>query len=616
MSLLDPDERGLYVDALKPPSGQVFDRAIATTYSLDLDTLLSIPLHLVLHATEGSRDELLRNGVALLDALRQTTERVRVYVQRGRILFPRTQRTLFGLLEPMLREVDLGALDLDRAGVFHPKVWLLRFVDPEGVDDPTYRLLVLSRNVTTDVSWDVALQLEGPLQTRPRRDSPPLLDFLRSLEQLSPEPGDAPPLLTDDVMDELARVAWRAPEGFNSLGFHHLHPDGGSWLPSPSRRLIVVSPFVSGGALDSLADTTEAPYALVSRAEELDRVPAETLDRFERVYTLHEAAETEDGEDLSDGLREAGLHAKLFLAEKDNRTRLYLGSANATDAAIRGRNNVEFMVELHDWNSKHHDITTFLEPDGFGDLLTEYVRGAVEVDEEAEPLEARLEGARTVLQRAELSLVCGRADDGWALDLEALAPLALPHGVEARAWPVSLRDDSARSLDLLDSGTAVALGPVSTAALTTLIAFKVRAIDAPDDRVRFVLNLPARAFPRAERDAALTRQIVQNEQSFLRYLLLLLGQDPDSELAKRRTGSIAFDDGSAGHFHLEDLPILEEMARVFARDPDRLADIETLIRRLTESETGETVVPRQFRELWDVFQQARGANAVQEGGTS
>lgn len=44
--MLNPDQRRLYTDALRPPLGYRFTEAIATTYSLELQTLLTVPLHL------------------------------------------------------------------------------------------------------------------------------------------------------------------------------------------------------------------------------------------------------------------------------------------------------------------------------------------------------------------------------------------------------------------------------------------------------------------------------------------------------------------------------------------------------------------------------------------
>ena len=52
--MIHPEQRGMLTDALTPPPGFVFDSGVATTYSLDLITLLTLPLHL---AWLGSADD-------------------------------------------------------------------------------------------------------------------------------------------------------------------------------------------------------------------------------------------------------------------------------------------------------------------------------------------------------------------------------------------------------------------------------------------------------------------------------------------------------------------------------------------------------------------------------
>ena len=59
-------------------------------------------------------------------------------------------------------------------GVFHPKMWVLRFVDPDDPGKALLLLMILSRNLTADRSWDVALTLEGqPSSTLSRREPSP-----------------------------------------------------------------------------------------------------------------------------------------------------------------------------------------------------------------------------------------------------------------------------------------------------------------------------------------------------------------------------------------------------------------------------------------------------------
>ena len=76
--MLGPDQRTLYTEALKPPAGYVFDEAVAATYTLDLTAVLDVPLHLVLQSARDPR-ELLKDSVALLEALRRVSSRLTVY---------------------------------------------------------------------------------------------------------------------------------------------------------------------------------------------------------------------------------------------------------------------------------------------------------------------------------------------------------------------------------------------------------------------------------------------------------------------------------------------------------------------------------------------------------
>ena len=42
--MLAPDSRALLLDALRPPRGSSLDRAVATTFTLDLEAALMVPL--------------------------------------------------------------------------------------------------------------------------------------------------------------------------------------------------------------------------------------------------------------------------------------------------------------------------------------------------------------------------------------------------------------------------------------------------------------------------------------------------------------------------------------------------------------------------------------------
>lgn len=328
--MLDPNSRSLLVDSLRPPAGYAFTSGLATTYTLDLTTLLSVPLHLALFSS-GNRKEMLQDGVALLEALRRTTDKLAIFCQQGRIVAPNLPHVLYGLLETCVVEVNAP-----NGGVFHPKLWVLRFQNQADSDDVLLRLLVLSRNLTNDRSWDLSLRVDGVPGKRTVSPNRPLADLLSSLNGLG---AVIPPARIKEqcslLADEVRRTPWELPGSFESLAFHAIGLARKPWMPKPSKRLAGVSPFVSAQALESLAQTAQQPVVLVSRPDELARIPAQTLERFEAVKVLHESAETDDGDDAtaSEPLT-CGLHAKAYVVEDGWKTTLFLGSANATAPSL------------------------------------------------------------------------------------------------------------------------------------------------------------------------------------------------------------------------------------------------------------------------------------------
>ena len=54
--MLSPDSRTVAFDLLRPPAGYDLDFALLTTYTLDLEALLALPLGLVARADNGLED--------------------------------------------------------------------------------------------------------------------------------------------------------------------------------------------------------------------------------------------------------------------------------------------------------------------------------------------------------------------------------------------------------------------------------------------------------------------------------------------------------------------------------------------------------------------------------
>ena len=594
--MLDPNSRSLLVDSLRPPPGYTVDAGLATTYTLDPTTLLAIPLHLALRSSED-RNAMLQDGVALLEALRRTTDRLAIFCQQGRICAPNLPHVLYGLLESSVVQVTAP-----HGGVFHPKIWVLRFKRAGRVEDVVLRVLILSRNLTGDRSWDLSLSLDGTPGKGTVTQNRPLSDLVAALPDLAERPPGARIRQDcDTIADELRQTVWEElPGEYEQLAFHTLGLKPRSWAPKPSKRLAVISPFVSASALHALAATTDEAVVLVSRPDELAKASKPSLGKFGALKVLHESAETDDGDDApaSDSLTR-GLHAKAYIVEHGWDTTLYLGSANATNASLVAGTNVEILAELTGKRSRVGGIDSFLGNDGLGEYLTEF-----EPPEEIPPppLEEQagkiIDAARSELMLAGLRLSCAAAgEDVWDLTVSAKRNVKLRQIESIRTWPISLPREVAVDGSPLATTGEVLIPRCATASITGFVAFELITALC-DHAVCFVLNLPVDNMPEG-RDAAVLRTIVANRDGFLHYLLLLLQDMEDLSSIGDLVSAIGgtWNAGSA----LDGLPLLEELTRAYSRNPGRLDSVRKLVEQLNETSEGRKIIPPEFLDLWRVF---------------
>lgn len=282
--MLEPDNRRHLFESLKPPAGYDLDYAVGTTYSLDLNMLLAIPMAFTFFDWEDENGRLGTDQMAVLEAIRRYANRISIFCQRGNIAVPHRSQQLYVYLEESVFE----AIAPNAGGSFHPKLWVLRFISPEPM--VRYRVLCLSRNLTFDRSWDTMLALEGNLLDRRRNfgANRPLGDFIASLPDLALRdlPGEAAQKI-DRIQDELRRVEFDLPDGFKEYKFWPLGIEGHRKWPFQGRidRMLIISPFISEGCLERLIDECGG-CVLVSRLGSLEALAPKLLDNFERVCLL------------------------------------------------------------------------------------------------------------------------------------------------------------------------------------------------------------------------------------------------------------------------------------------------------------------------------------------
>lgn len=598
--MLSPDTRTIAIDLLRPPAGCRLDKAVLTTYSLDLEALLALPLAVLAHA-DGGMEELLADPLLLLEALRQAGDRIHLFVDEGGIAIPRADRALYALLESSVHPVRAP-----NGGAFHPKVWFVRFLDAD--DAPLLRVAVLSRNLTFDRSWDIALASEGrPAGRRRRAQSRALGNLLRALPDFATQ-AVAESVAADLQLltGEVERTLFPSPEGFDGVvAFEALglvRRRNSAWRPlDRGTRLIAIAPFANATGLNALSSIATGERTLISRQDTLDSLPEDLLEPWDRLLVLSDVAEAEVDDAAAD--QPTGLHAKAIGIEYDWDVSWFVGSANLTAAAFLGR-NVELMASMTGRKGRSggrtgFGIDRFLEA-GFGKLCETYHRcEQSEPDIELIAALERLDAARKrLLADGALRVVC--ASDGESWNWSLTGKLEFDPGIEIAAWPVSVGEDQAKPLSL------PLIWHLPAARLTTFVAFRLRTRDVKVDDVRLTLKLPAEGMPE-NRLAQVLRTLIDSPERFLRFLRALLGGLDG--LVDWSFGNGSGSEVSPWGVGLQGETLLEDLIRVASREPERLRPVRRLIHDLRATEEGRVIVPDDLFALWTVVDEALGESA-------
>ncbi|MGD0905100.1 MAG: phospholipase D family protein [Terracidiphilus sp.] len=589
------------LELLRPPAGCKLDVAVGTTYSLDLISALMLPLSFAFFDWEHPDGELVADPLALLEALRRYGDRFTIFCQSGQIRLPPKYPPLVTFLEPCIYDVKAP----DGEGVFHPKVWALRFIAGNG--RVHYRVLCLSRNLTFDRCWDTVVALDGELTDRSNAIAAnhPLADFVAALPGLArlPLPRERRQGIAK-IADELRRVRFTWPVGFdeNQCRFWVAGLDGRTVSPFSKRRdkAMIISPFISNPVVRDFLDHTSEMH-LVSRLESLQELPQETLQRCRSVSFLvpdlvdesDEEAQTGDGDVLD------GLHAKLFVIDHGWDASIFSGSFNATVHALT--HNVEFMVELVGKKSQC-GVDQFLRQEKgethFADMLQAYDVNApsVPADATAQKLDDLLQAMKQALAAAGPRLVVTSAGEKDLFDLNLeweRAPRWPDAKAQIRAWPITQPAERGQPF-----GQSISFPRLSYGGLTPLIAFSIIAkIGDVERNSIFVMNLPLHGAPEDRQDRVV-RSLIENRDQLLRYILFLLASGDEAAASSGDVRELlnssedASDRGSRNPF------ILETMLRALHRGPAQLERVASLLDVLRRQPGSSELLSDDFQEIW------------------
>lgn len=592
---------------MRPPEDYELDRAIGTTYSLDLLALLTSPLAFAAFESEDGADTSKLDPVAMLQILRRHASRITIFCDAGRIQVPAKSQLLYGYLEKSVIEVSAP----ETGGVFHPKLWALRYVSK--ADRPIcYRVVVLSRNLTFDRSWDTVLALDGVVRDRTLgyAHNRPLADFIAALPELAKQKPPPHSVLEsiDTFERELRLVEFELPEGFKECLFWPLGIEGYRAWPfrEPVDRMLVISPFISESVLEHLGGDRKN-NVLISRPDSFDSLDRKSLGPYSPIYEFKPDADLnafvgdESAEDDTEQPLLRGLHAKLYIADAGWDARVWTGSANATAAAFA--RNVEFLVELVGKKSRS-GIDACLERKkgvtNFVDLLQ--LLPATPAPNAPDLEQAALDAlAEQIRKQIAITQMIARIEaDGASLfrvqvrTAESSILKQLPD-TTIRCRPITL-GEGAKALVAHDSDILVEFSGLSFEALTSFYAFELVVKKGQRSTSQdFVLNLQLEGAPE-DRDQRILTTTLRDRAQVMRFLMLLLAWDDDllgggSDWTRKSTESEWGTFGTSGE-------LFEAMMQAIVRSPNRLDEIAHLVADLSASKGGTALLPDGFEKIW------------------
>jgi len=582
-----------YGRQLNPPPGFVMERAVATTYSLDLSAFLSIPVALFYKRNlDGKVSE---DRMDIFDAIQKTSDTITIYCQKGKIKVPESANRIVSFVEDSVAEV----LPADAYTAFHPKVWIIRYKNGGG--DILYRLIVLSRNLTFDRSWDVAFSIEGFVSAQLNARSQPLVDFVKHLTTYRTFNGST------EFINDLGKVRFEIDEPFTDFLFH---PIGFNSYQNPLNKeswedLIIFSPFLDRSAIEKLSQATSRKSYLLSRKEELDKIHLEALRRFDKVYAF--SNHIVDGEQYANVQEEAddipmqqNIHAKLFIGlSSEGTSKWFLGSANCSTPALR--RNKEFLIELVDVDNvssvgKVLEILLHKEKDF--EFFSEYYRSEEKpIDSDEYDFREAIYNLLSFLDKPEnVQVNCTPGEEDT--NKYNVGVFLHPHAVlkhrdfQFYIAPYGWKGDLApvRSEDV------IMFKGIAIHHLSPFFIWKV-VCPANNQEKEFItrlhIDLPA------QRKEAIFKSIIQDKERFIQLIQFLLGANDDNLFFHRGQRKPANKDVDIGWLNMS-AHMYEEMLISASRNPDKLRDVDSLIQRLKKHKA-ENLIPDDFNLIWDVF---------------
>lgn len=557
------NDRLSYGELLRPDVGYTLDFAVGTTYSLDLEALLGVPVSLGL--LEDADAEQMCSPLYVLEAIRTSSDKIAIFCNAGGIKLPDKIQSVYSLLEESVFQVKLT-----KNSNFHPKLWVLKYRNEAGKS--YVKFLILSRNLTFDSSIDMCIAMRGEVKRARRLKNKPLADMLTFTAQYAKKSKQQQILsLAEDVM----RVStFEVEHPFEDYTFFSMgipgHPGNETKLFEQKYDLFAVSPFLSDDVVQQLTQNASQKILVTRKSS----VTKRTMEAFDHVFITKDILSDNEFGAKQD------IHAKLYFTTTQDGNYLYIGSANASHNAFY--RNVECLLRLK-YKPNCIGMKTFTQ-----DFLPSencpyeeltYTPEIPPADPNQKLVDEALREAVYALKRADvLSNGTAYSIQINAKELKTAEPVLIAP-LQRQDLMTTLRPETVFDGLLLKE-------------ISEFFILRVQS-------QTLVVKVDTRGIPK-DRDKAIYQGIIDSKAKFMTYLSFVLSESPASFTAETDLLDDVLlcgnDRDGAG---AATAAIYEKMLRVFHQNPNRLKGIADMIRRLEPDVVGE-----DFVQMYQQFEAA------------
>lgn len=602
-----------------PEDGWETSWAIGTTYSLDLEVLMSVPLSLFhsRYLSETTNENNLRAD--MLDSLDKVRDKMFVFVHENNITSHCGYSMLMGFLDQNIWNITLDSPNKN----FHPKVWLIRYTkkndrgkSASGVNFK-YRLVTMSRNITAATDFDIAVAMDSHPTDQDVSDNSPLTTMMTELMERTGRRD-----IIRQFTKELKSIRFSPPYPFDRKGKTAVfRPHVFGQLKSPLlqdkyyEELLVISPFIDDTTLDMLSHRCKLTRPiLISREYEMDKCSPETLKKWDcymwnsmlEEASNYEEDEVGDNSAISHGI---SLHAKIFIAKFRfdgdwySYNNWFIGSTNCTQAGLRS--NYEAQIQLRSLEqgaSAKEVLNSLLDPNT--PLVAPY---KIKDQSVADPDEDK----NRLIERKLIYDFC-RLNFNGTIVKEDNGKYSMDIHADDKAWDdfwqkysdveITLRLFSSDGENwYLKKESSHKFSGQMCQQLSSFLRVKISF--GPGEEKNFLIQLPVQIPP--ERHGRIMSEILDNEEKLMRYLMFCLDDQTDKEQQNIGKQLKAMHSGDNDNSAWRDcsLPIYEKLLLATSRNRSALKNIRDNVERLrnAKDKNGQSLLSRKFIDMWNLF---------------